>query len=220
DMLEQTVCDLVGEARQSLSSFEVIVVENGSTDNTWEIARDLEKRFHEVRAARNPRADYGEAMKTGFLDSRGLHFINFSVDWCDVPHVKKALACMDDHDVVLSSKALPAGRDDRPAARRFVTCAYNVILRGLFGIRARDTHALNLYRASAARPFLERCRTGRSLFPTELVIRCERGGLRITEIPICVAETRASRKSIVGRAARAFGDLFRLRWILWRERSL
>ena len=58
---------------------------------------------------------------------------------------------------------------------------------------------------------------GTDLFDTELVIRAERAGLRVVDLPVEVSETRPSRTPIVKRAARSLIGLARMRWLLWRE---
>jgi hypothetical protein len=63
------------------------------------------------------------------------------------------------------------------------------------------------------------CRAGPDLFDTELVIRAERAGLRVEEIPVTVVERRPSRTSILGRVPRTLVGLARLRVALRRERA-
>ena len=63
------------------------------------------------------------------------------------------------------------------------------------------------------------CRFDADLFDTELVIRAERMGLSVAELPVTVAERRPSRTSIVGRVFRSIWGLARLRLTLWREGS-
>jgi hypothetical protein len=52
------------------------------------------------------------------------------------------------------------------------------------------------------------------LFDTELVVRAERAGYRIVEVPVVVEEIRAARSSLVKRAPRTIAGLFRMRRVL------
>jgi hypothetical protein len=63
------------------------------------------------------------------------------------------------------------------------------------------------------------CRFGADLFDTELVLRAERAGLTVTELPVTVEEHRPSRTPIVRRIPRTIRGLFRLRVMLAREKS-
>jgi glycosyltransferase AglD len=58
---------------------------------------------------------------------------------------------------------------------------------------------------------------GTDLFDTELVIRAERAGLRVEELPVLVEERRPSRTSIARRIPRSLVGLARLRMVLWQE---
>jgi hypothetical protein len=62
-----------------------------------------------------------------------------------------------------------------------------------------------------------RCRFGTDLFDTELVLRAERAGLAIAELPVSVEERRPSRTPIWRRVPRTLVGLARLRLTLWRE---
>ena len=70
----------------------------------------------------------------------------------------------------------------------------------------------------AVAPLARRCRNGRDLFDTELILRADRAGLTVTELPVTVVERRPSRTPIAGRALRTIVGLVRLRMLLWRER--
>jgi len=56
------------------------------------------------------------------------------------------------------------------------------------------------------------------LFDTELVIRAERAGYRIAEVPAVVEEQREARSTFLSRVPRTLAGLARIRWQLWTER--
>ena len=72
-------------------------------------------------------------------------------------------------------------------------------------------------RREAVEPIARRCRNGTDLFDTELVLRAERAGLKIAEVPVTVEEHRPPRTPIGRRVARTMIGLVRLRIQLWRE---
>jgi hypothetical protein len=71
-------------------------------------------------------------------------------------------------------------------------------------------------RANVA-PIVERCRFRTDLFDTELVIRSERAGLLVTELPVTAEERRPSRTPIWRRVPRTVVGMVVLRVALWRE---
>jgi hypothetical protein len=68
-------------------------------------------------------------------------------------------------------------------------------------------------------PVVRATRYGADLFDTELILRAERAGLTVAELPVTVQETRPPRSSIVRRIPRSLAGLLRLRIALWRERG-
>jgi len=72
-------------------------------------------------------------------------------------------------------------------------------------------------RRATVEPIARRCRNGTDLFDTELVLRADRAGLVVTEVPVTVEERRPSRTPIARRILRTMIGLVRLRIQLWRE---
>ena len=69
EILETTVADVVDSLRRREGSFELVVCENGSTDDTLAIARGLAEKFVEVDVQHLPDADYGAALHAGLRAS-------------------------------------------------------------------------------------------------------------------------------------------------------
>lgn len=201
--------------------FEVVVVQNGSTDGTGEIAERLAAQIPEVRAEHLPDADYGRALRAGLLAARGTEVVNFDADYYDIDFLAAALERLRGPDapaVVVGSKRAPGAEDTRTPLRRLVTAVFSVALRLLFGLKVSDTHGMKAMRRAAVEPFARACRFGTDLFDTELILRVERAGLVTAEIPVTVVELRPARTSILRRAPRTVVGLLRLRMALWRER--
>jgi hypothetical protein len=68
-------------------------------------------------------------------------------------------------------------------------------------------------------PLVDACQFGADLFDTELVLRAERAGLGVAELPVTVRNTRPPRSSIVRRIPRSLGGLLRLKLALGRDRT-
>lgn len=199
--------------------FEVIVVENGSTDGTATEAGRLTAAYPQVRLVRLDQADYGAALRAGFLAAAGDVVVNFDVDLVDLDFLDRALAAMSARPelaIVVGSKRGPGSDDRRGAGRRLVTATFAAVLRTGFGLRISDTHGLKAMRRAPLSELVRQCRFGKDIFDTELVIRAERAGLAVDEIPVAVTDTRPPRTPIARRIPRTLTGLARL-WVVLRR---
>lgn len=218
--LATSVSDIAQGLRQSSEPFELLVVENGSTDRTAEVAGDLARRHPELRVIRLPQADYGGALRCGFLEAAGDLVAVFDVDYYDLDFLSRAVAMIRaprGPDVVVGSKRAPGAVDNRPLARRLVTAVFGSVLRYGFGLRVSDTHGIKVARRAPVEKIAASCHAGTDLFDTELVLRAERAGLAVAEIAVTVDQRRPSRSSIARRIPRTVAGLARMRVTLWRE---
>lgn len=210
--LRAMVEDLVAGMRARNLRFEILVVENGSTDATPAIATDLAERHGEVRSSSDPQADYGRALRRGLLSSRGAVVVNFDVDFYDLAFLDRALTTLraTGAGIVVGTKRGEGAQDERPFVRRFVTAGFAFVLRVGFSLRASDTHGMKALDRDRVAPLAERCQLGTDLFDTELVLRAERAGIGVVELPVHVTESRPPRSSIVRRVMRTPIGLVRL----------
>jgi glycosyltransferase AglD len=218
--LAAAVTEVVEAVRARGGPFEVVVVENGSTDGTAAVARQLEADVPEVRAISLPSADYGGALRTGFLEAGGDLVAIFDVDYYDFEFLDRAVAVLDQPDgpdIVVGSKRGAGAVDARAWPRRAVTAVFSLVLRFGFGLKVADTHGIKVVRRAPLKDLAASCRYGTDIFDTELILRAERAGLRVTAIPVTVEERRPSRSSIAARIPRTLLALARLRRALGRE---
>lgn len=212
----------VAEGMRARGPFEIVVVENGSTDDTAEVAKALVQDVPELRVLSLGAADYGKALRMGFLNAGGELAAFFDVDYYDLDFLDRAVALMDGAGgpaVVVGSKRGEGAIDTRAWPRRMVTLVFSTILKVGFGLGVSDTHGMKVLRREPLMPLAERCRFGTDLFDTELILRAERAGLKSGEVPVIVQELRPSRSSIAKRIPRTMVNLVRLRIYLWRDKA-
>ena len=220
ELLASAVAEVTAGLRARNVAFEVIIVENGSHDATPALAARLAAESREVRLETLRRADYGRALRTGLLAAAGEVVVNFDVDYTDLGFLDAALVRFEQPPrpaIVVGSKRAPDAHDERSCPRRFVTGVFAAVLRLGFGLRVSDTHGMKALDRAQVLPVAEACRSDGELFDTELILRAERAGLGVEELPVTVTERRRPRTSITRRAVRTLAGLVRLRATLARR---
>ena len=211
--LHQMFDDIQGVA----ADVTVILAENGSTDETGELAEGLAARDDRIRVLRLPRPDYGAAMRAGFAAGRSDWVVNFDIDYFSADFLEAALSLTGEADIVLASKRAAGADDRRSLMRRVGTFGFNLLLRVFLRSSVTDTHGMKMIRREIVERVAPQVISTQDLFDTELVIRAERQGARIAEVPAVVEEIRAARSSFLGRVPRTLRGLWRIRKALRAE---
>jgi glycosyltransferase involved in cell wall biosynthesis len=211
-ILRAAILDLVDRLSFLPWSYEILIAENGSTDRTLEIATELTGRFDALRCHHTVEPNYGKALREGILDAKGETVICDEIDLCDTDFYQRALSLLRDSsvDFVVGSKAMEGAMDRRPYFRRLGTVVINGMLKVALGFRGTDTHGLKAFRRETVQPIASACQIDRDLFASELVIRAERGGLGVREIPVRVQEKRPPTVGLVRRVPNVLMNLARL----------
>ncbi|MGB0592614.1 MAG: glycosyltransferase family 2 protein, partial [Myxococcota bacterium] len=143
-LLTSAINDLVVNLGDRLPdlNYEIIITENGSVDDTLELAYKLERKYDVVRTLHSPEPNYGRALRRGILAARGTWVLCDEIDICDVDFQSRALEILtaDQADMVVGSKAHRDAQDQRPVMRRTATMVLNGMLRVALGFRGTDTH--------------------------------------------------------------------------------
>ncbi len=207
-LLPRTLPSMVRQMRETGISFEIVICENGSTDGTWETLRRLDSLYPEIRALRIHSPGQGTALRHAAAVSKADALAVFSADFWSVEFVRRALKKLSEHDLVIGSKVMKGAQDRRPLIRRLLTRGRNRVLRFCFGFRGTDTTGLKAFRRTSVLPLLAGSITRQFGLETELVLRAQRKGLKICEIPVQVSELRPH--SFFSLAARIPGVLWNL----------
>lgn len=150
-------------------------------------------------------------MREGFLAAEGEWVANFDIDYFSGEFLSKALDLAESTDIVLASKRVDGSHDRRSMLRRFATWVFNQILRYVLGSGVSDTHGMKLVRSAVVRDIAPDVISTVDLFDTELVVRAERAGYRIAELPVEVVELRETRSSLFKRVPRTIKGVLVIR---------
>ncbi len=193
------------------ADLEIVVAENGSTDDTAEIVRAAITTYPNLRLIRRSEPDYGAAMRQGFMEASTDWVANFDIDYFSGQFLNDALGYAESADIVLASKRVEGADDQRGAMRILATWTFNQILRLVLSSGVSDTHGMKLVRTSVIQAIGDDVVSTTDLFDTELVVRAERAGFRITELPASVTELRDTKSSLIKRIPRTLMGVWRIR---------
>ena len=201
-----------------LGPFEVILVNDGSSDNSGEqIARLAEKFPSEVVLVQLERSGKGEALRRGAHAARGefVVFIDADLDlppeqilfFVAIQRVKKA-------DAVIGSKMHPDSTVDYPLIRRVYSLGYFVLVKFLFGLPVRDTQTgLKLVRRDLLLRALEKTESRGFTLDLELLVRLVQLGAVMVEAPVVVQHSM----KFGGIGLPIVWQIFRDTWHVWRR---
>ena len=192
-MIQDTLKDVYKMMMIYDPSFEIIVAENGSTDQTPQLVNQLiSEGLSKIRLIQTPEPNYGFALKKGILNAKGRFVICDEIDLCDARFHQEALKQLNTGSVafVVGSKRALGAQDRRPFFRRFATMILNKTLRILLGFQGTDTHGPKGFCRESLTTIVNQCVIDRDMFASELVIRVHRSGLTWSEIPLDLSEKR------------------------------
>ena len=171
-------------AGQEICDYELLIVDDASTDRTGEIADELAAQDPRVRVVHHDRnRTLGGSVKTGFTSARGDLILYTDADLpCDVAEVSKACRLMRqyDADIVSAYRHDRTGEGPRRAAYSWI---YNWLIRLVFHVYVRDVNfAFKLCRRSVF-DRLDLASEG-SFIDAELLVRADRLGLNVIQFGV------------------------------------
>ena len=201
-----------------VDDFEIIVVNDGSADETGEIVRSIAAQDPRVRLIEHPvNLGYGAAVADGiWAASKELVFFTDSDLQFDLSELPLFLKRIDEADMVIGYRY---ARSD-PWFRTLFGHGWSWLVNLLFGYTARDVDcAFKLFR----RYVLERIqvKSRGAMFSAELLIKAKRAGFKIVEEPVSHYPRKAGSQTgaRLRVIARAFRELFKMRWRMWLGRE-
>ena len=176
---------VVGEAMAFLPAvsddFEVIVVDDGSRDQTGVIIDELADGDSRIRAVHHPaNRGYGGALRSGFgAATKELIFYTDGDGQFDISEMRSLLELIDQYDIVSGYRR----RRRDSMSRRLNAWMWGRLVRLVLGVRCRDIDsAFKLYRRKIF-DRIEMKSTG-ALIDAEILARAIRSGYTITEVPV------------------------------------
>lgn len=193
----ENISDVIGAIFNALPGpLEIIVVDDNSPDLTWKIASDLgDPRVKVIRRMKT--RGLASAINRGIIESRGAYIGWMDADMCHPPSLlPEMLSTLKEFDVVIRSRYVRGGRDDRAPSRVLTSRLINR-LAGLvlgYGILDYDSGFILMHRGVLDAVSLTP--SGYGAYFIEFIYDCCRKGLKVLELPYTFTErTKGVSKS-------------------------
>jgi glycosyltransferase involved in cell wall biosynthesis len=221
---EENIGPLLDEALHDLaqvaSSFEIVVVDDGSRDGTADVVRSYAERHPNVRLVSHPtNLGYGHALRTGLDQTRGDAVALVDGDrQFRIADLKLLLDRIGDADVVAGYRLV---RRD-PKSRLLIAKVYKRVLQAVFGLHLRDADCgFKLFRRSVVDTIAPQLVSRSAFISPELLIRARLAGCSIVEVgvphhPRVAGRPKGASPKVI---ARTLSEIWRLRRSLGRSSS-
>jgi len=217
EIIEESINSILSICSRTNLDYEIIISENGSIDNTLSIAEKICNNYSEVILISSKTPNYGQALRDGFFKAHNQIIISFDIDYYSETFLKQALTLEDNYVALTASKRMMLSNDGRKFIRKIATNIFVSILKILFNTSLSDTHGMKALKKEVVNKYIYDVVSTQDIFDTELLLRIERGGFKIKEIPAIVNEIRPSVSVIYKRIPRTIKSLLKLRLRFYKE---
>jgi len=194
------------------TSYEIILVENGSVDDTGTVAHRLRETVDGVRVLELEEACLGKALKAGVRSAVHDRVVYFPIDLsADLGFIPESVRLLDEYSLVVGSKRLNVGLDHRPRHRRTLSRGYHWLVRRLLRTSLTDTTCVKAYRRGCFLELAALVPSRSQVFETELVVEAKRRGYAVKEVPVAVDDRRPSRQPLGVKVSLKLRDLLSAR---------
>jgi len=205
--------------RTGFPSVEVLVVNDGSRDETGRVALDYASRHPEVRVLDNPgNRGKGYSVRHGMLEAKGDWILFSDADLsAPIEELEKLLAAGRERgaQVVIGSRALDRSliKVHQSLFRENAGRIFNLCMRLVTGLPFWDTQCgFKLFAARAAREIFRRQKLDGFSFDVEALFLARKLGFRTTEVPVRWSHAEGTKVSMFSDSLRMFTGLFQVRW--------
>src|SRR5260221_2825423 len=198
-------------------SREVLVVDDGSTDRTAQVAAAFADRIANLRVLKNgENRGKGYGVRHGMQEAKGEYVLFTDADLsAPIEEADKLLAALKEYDLAIGSRAMNRKLIEvhESPFREFAGIIFNRIVRIVLWLPFVDEQCgFKAFRRERFRIIFEQQRIARFGFDPELLYMARHHGLKSTEIPVRWSHSPATKINMMRDSIQMFVDVFTIRW--------
>ncbi|MGA9068831.1 MAG: dolichyl-phosphate beta-glucosyltransferase [Terracidiphilus sp.] len=219
-----TLTSVIGCIRAHGWQAEVLVVNDGSTDQTAEVVRAFAQTAPEVRLMENPgNRGKGYSVRAGMLAAHGAIALFTDADLSSpIEEAERLFAAIEaGAEIAIGSRWLESSRQThrQPLYRQFFGRCFNAVTRAVMRLPFADTQCgFKAFTRQAAQTVFPLQTIERWGFDPEILLIALKHGLRITEVPVSWAHDQRTRMSYLRDGYRMLQEIAQIRWNALRGR--
>jgi dolichyl-phosphate beta-glucosyltransferase len=197
---------------------EIIVVNDGSNDNTGEIVQQHMRRNSALRLLENPgNRGKGYSVRNGMMNAFGEILLFSDADLSSpIEEAPKLLAAIaEGADIAIGSRWMQSElqTERQPLYRQFFGRIFNLMLRLILGLKFKDTQCgFKVFTRRAALAIFPQQKIERWGFDPELLYLAEKYGFKVAEVPVAWAHSAGTRISPLRDGTRMVVEMLKIRW--------
>ena len=216
ETLPRSIVALTDFLRDNLSNpWQVIIMDNASTDNTRAVSESLCQEQPGVKSRYLPVKGRGLALRTAWLESTAdiVSYMDVDLSTALVHFPELVRSLEDGYHVAIGSRLSKGSQVERRLFREFTSRSYNLLIRSMFFTGFDDAQCgFKAITRAAAQALVPKVKNDNWFFDTELLIIAAKRGYRIKTVPVRWEDDPNSTVNVIKTAAEDFKGLLRLRF--------
>lgn len=208
-------------------NFEIIISDDGSTDNTVDVVNEYAKYHPEIKVLQNPHKGKANNVRVGMLHATGEFILTADADMATpMPELKRLLVWLTDHDydiAIASREGVGATRHNEPFIRHFIGRSFTLFVQivALSGINDTQCGFKLFTKEACHRVFSNLKVYGDNLpdikkpffgaFDVEVLFLAKKYGYKIKEVPVVWTYVNTNRLNFIGNSYKMARDVIKIR---------
>ncbi|MFW6220621.1 MAG: dolichyl-phosphate beta-glucosyltransferase [Nanoarchaeota archaeon] len=222
ERIKKSLFEIISYLKNSkiIKNFEIIIVDDNSSDNTFNIVSNFDKKIIVLKNKKNYGKGY--SIKKGILNAKYDYILFTDADLATpINEIEKMLIEIKHFDVVIASRNLKNSKIvvKQPFYRQILGNIFPFIVRFILISNIKDTQCgFKLFKRNVARKIFKLQTRYRFSFDVEILFIAKKKGFKIKEIPVKWIDKKGSKVNLLKDSTKMFIDLFKIKYNNYKKK--